>query len=439
MDCGICCEKFNKSTRKPIECQYCNNILCTQCVITYYTSNIEEMHCMNCKNVWLDDFIQDNLTKTMYNNVYKRHQTQLFLDREKSLLPSTQDAVQREVQRRENEKQIKLINEEIEKEKNKAYDLNCKKHKLIHPNNPILPVHGKCNENNCKGYIQSNGNCGICNKEYTEFIKSNETQIECSKCNTELYTDNKQVGAWCYNCKQYTDKTSIREYVSNNNKYYGEFLRSTPINDLRYKYPCPYPPRPQMLNLRVQIDNTHGVESNKYYSFLCKIQSSLIEVKNYVYSDRNNINIYGKTYDEKEEQNYLDGLRVKYLEGKIEEDDWYELLVLRVQKNESKMHIGQIMNMYINVLSTLISISTKYNYKKSNSSCYRMMDHDMEKIVLEMYRLKDYVNEQLRRVNNFTGVYNPYRLYDSSWRTYDLPDTSTRYIKSPLKDSITDT
>ena len=89
MNCNVCCESFNRSTRKDIKCQYCDYICCKKCLEKYILDSIENK-CMSCNKVWSSDFIDSNFTKTFINNELKQHTQQTLMNREKSLLIATQ-------------------------------------------------------------------------------------------------------------------------------------------------------------------------------------------------------------------------------------------------------------------------------------------------------------------------------------------------------------
>ena len=94
MDCSICCEKYNKSTRKPILCTYCDNTYCYQCTKRYLLESHEDPHCMNCRHQWNREYLDSIFPKVFMNKELKRHRENVLLEREKSLLPSTQGAVE---------------------------------------------------------------------------------------------------------------------------------------------------------------------------------------------------------------------------------------------------------------------------------------------------------------------------------------------------------
>lgn len=92
-ECPICCEPYNKSTRKEVCCEYsdCNYSCCKTCVRQYLLSSTMDPHCMNCKKAWNQKFIVMSLNKAFVTKDYCNHRKQLLVEREISKLPDTME------------------------------------------------------------------------------------------------------------------------------------------------------------------------------------------------------------------------------------------------------------------------------------------------------------------------------------------------------------
>jgi hypothetical protein len=55
--CQICCESFNLRTRIKVSCGYCNLEACRACVQQYLVGIVDDPHCMQCKNAWNREFV----------------------------------------------------------------------------------------------------------------------------------------------------------------------------------------------------------------------------------------------------------------------------------------------------------------------------------------------------------------------------------------------
>lgn len=91
--CDICCEPFNRSTRKPIACG-CGATACRECTERYLLDTPNDPLCMSCRRPWTPAFLSERLTKVFIAGPLRRHREDVLFDREKSLLPDTQAAAE---------------------------------------------------------------------------------------------------------------------------------------------------------------------------------------------------------------------------------------------------------------------------------------------------------------------------------------------------------
>ena len=91
-DCSICTEKFNKAKHIPIKCEYCDFEACRQCCQQYILEKTQAT-CMNneCNKEWSRKFLADKFTQKFVNTDWKKNREQVLFDKEKALLPATQD------------------------------------------------------------------------------------------------------------------------------------------------------------------------------------------------------------------------------------------------------------------------------------------------------------------------------------------------------------
>ena len=101
-DCSICCEKFNKSSRKKVECIDCGEICCRKCHQIYLLSK-DVIDCMFCnkpqnfetiKNAHYDTFI--NSTGSYKDDGFKEHQMEVYFKNEMSMFAETQNEIERD-------------------------------------------------------------------------------------------------------------------------------------------------------------------------------------------------------------------------------------------------------------------------------------------------------------------------------------------------------
>ena len=113
-DCLICTETV--SERKIVKCPFCDFESCVDCVITFLMGIKDtQSRCMNnsCKKIWSGEFLADNTPNSFHNKTYRDRRAALLQEREKSMLPGTQDLANRERNREKNDEEIKDLNDEI--------------------------------------------------------------------------------------------------------------------------------------------------------------------------------------------------------------------------------------------------------------------------------------------------------------------------------------
>jgi len=115
--CSICVEHLNKSTRKKIDCPGCHTVICASCVETYLHTTTQNAHCMQCRIGWTREILDAvGLTKKFITNDYKNRRKEILFERERSLMPGTQAAV-------ETERCIRKCRVEIETLKKQSIEL----------------------------------------------------------------------------------------------------------------------------------------------------------------------------------------------------------------------------------------------------------------------------------------------------------------------------
>lgn len=166
MECPICINEYNKSSRKIVNCRFCFFESCRKCNETYLLSKLSNPHCMNCKTEWGDEVLYDKFTRTFVEKQYKEHRENVLLDREKSLLPATQPIV--ELQRKQDVfmDEIKYLRDELNEVKAKITRKKWELHKLNikFQENKNIFIRG-CAKSDCRGFLNQRWFCGLCNSK----------------------------------------------------------------------------------------------------------------------------------------------------------------------------------------------------------------------------------------------------------------------------------
>jgi len=91
--CSVCCNAYTGVKRMPVTCAYCQYTACMECYRTYITSNMQDAHCMRCRQTWSRDVLTATFPPSWVNGAYKKHRETILVEREKQLLPESQTLV----------------------------------------------------------------------------------------------------------------------------------------------------------------------------------------------------------------------------------------------------------------------------------------------------------------------------------------------------------
>lgn len=188
MLCQIC---FENDLTHNITCSYCQYIVCKTCISTYLTIEPKEPSCLYCKKVWSREFVMEsyNDDKKWIKNGFLPNLARLIQEKEKMLLPDTQDEANlvRKIRELSVEIQSLPYNDRIEKKyKTKPEILEVKLNEKRQLRNTLLSqmytlkmstiTYGnkkdiekkivkyimKCPYDGCRGFVNNEYICGSC-------------------------------------------------------------------------------------------------------------------------------------------------------------------------------------------------------------------------------------------------------------------------------------
>lgn len=180
MTCPVCYSDYTKTLRTPIACAACDYQACTQCVRAYLTTTPADPHCMNCHHAWNREFLDRHLTRSWREGEFKRHRERVLMDRERSLLPATQEAVQIELQKRIYAKEIaeelsprfialhtelRAIEDEIERRK-RYIARGPEDAATAKPEKERRQFIAACPVADCRGFLSTGYKCGTCQRYF---------------------------------------------------------------------------------------------------------------------------------------------------------------------------------------------------------------------------------------------------------------------------------
>ena len=182
-ECSVCCEEFNSSTKKKIECLYCGYIVCRECTERYLLSCTPEQ-CMKCKKPWNREFLDQHFTRVFINGQLKKHQEDILVEREMGFLPNAQIILE---QRKERDAKIDNL-QQLQRETRILFlEVSDELREL----NALLgygSLHDKCKNLQCHGTVDKEDTvCRVCNKYVCLQCNSMKNGIADSshKCNSE--------------------------------------------------------------------------------------------------------------------------------------------------------------------------------------------------------------------------------------------------------------
>lgn len=393
MDCQICCEKFNKSTHFKVICGYCDYSNCRSCFQKYLVDTSLDPHCMNCKKFFSHEFLSDNCTLTFISKTLKEHRENILFDREKALLPNTQNDVLIEKEQRLIRIQLNKINNERKNLKYIITDpkkLREEKKKLNNEYRVLynkLYVHEaprevkkfirKCPVVECRGFLSTQWKCGscetnICNKcnepklqEHTcdpENVASmellNKDTKPCPNCGTMIFKIDGCDMMFCVDCHTaWSWKLGTIENGVIHNPHYYDFLRKK-NNGFIPRNPgdnqCAQ--RLPGYHLLLQHFVINSIVLPKKIDFEIKNIHRLIAHINVVELRRYNYNHTNDTFKKE---------RVLYLLNELSEKDFKKILQQREKRNNKYKEFSQVYQMFIDVgTDTLVKIYEAFSIEE---------------------------------------------------------------------------
>lgn len=370
-DCSICCE--STTSLQFIQCNYCDFKSCKLCTQRYILDTSNDPHCMSCKKPWSREYIDSVFTKKFVNNDLKKHRERILLDREKAMLPATQEACEREkairrminetqemyIRKRQLQNEIYALNVGIRDQENNIYRT---RHNLLAVNQNESSSQQrrqfvrKCPKESCKGFLSTQWKCGLCDshvcKDCNEILtgpKENHVCDENSKatvallakdtkpcpcCGSMIFKISGCSQMWCPDCHTTFDWNSGRiETGIVHNPHYYEWLRLNGGEQIARNhgdFECGGLPIVHKINA-ISINNEKYISLIGIYRLLVHIQR--VELNRYHVENNNNLN---------------EDLRINYMLNEIDESSFANMLQKREKDRQKKMEYYQIYQMIFN-------------------------------------------------------------------------------------------
>lgn len=264
MECRVCCEPYTKRDRKTVRCGYCDYEACRVCTGKYILQRLDAA-CMNCGKPWSVAFLQESFTKKWFLDTWIPHRSKLLFDREKSMLPETQETRMPGYRRCEDiARELAAAKAEEDRLSAELAAIRDRTSALRAESNAIRRagyvggieharrIHARrayfaCPDGACRGLVDSSNRCGVCRvgvcsecreplrgggahecdpeKVSTFALLSKDTK-PCPSCRVPV---NKAGGCdqmWCVACNSAFSWSTGRPIVGQaiHNPYYFEYL-----------------------------------------------------------------------------------------------------------------------------------------------------------------------------------------------------------------------
>ena len=374
-ECNICCERYNLKNHKKIDCSFCDFNSCRECTQKYITSTVNDAHCMSCKAAWNREFIADSCTKKFCNTEYKTHRETILLEREKCLLPQTQELVVRRRQEINLQKLIDISKEEQERLRTTQYEMEEELYRMrngmgLDNRQQKKKFVRKCPSESCKGFLSSDWKCELCNVKTCS--KCNEpdegddhecdpNNVEtvkllakdtkpCPSCGTMIFKISGCSQMWCPDCHTAFDwRTGTIETGIIHNPHFYEFQRKTgggQANRNHGDIPCGGAPTVGEL-VSFFHPNRRDFNPRGYY------RHARVEPSSQMETDIMNIHRTMAHCQMFEMPQYREiavnnsDLRVDYLMDNLSEEAWKTLLQKREKARYKSRDIGNLLRMFI--------------------------------------------------------------------------------------------
>lgn len=419
MDCPVCCQAFTAVARLLIQCPFCEYNVCSKCVKTYLLDTLDDPHCMNCRAGWNPEFIDEKLSRSFRTDQLAKHRRDVLLDREKSRLPSTVDAAEREKQKRHMQQQAREVSKRMRGLRIELNEADQMRRELYHGivmlSRGITPGQEAerrqfvraCPAQECRGFLTQQWRCQLCECKVCSQcheIKSDDGEHVCSPDNLAtaqlLKKDSKPCPncaamifkidgcdqMWCLSCKTAFSWRTMRietGYV-HNPEYFrwmrenGRTIERNPGDVPAARGGCQEDRLPNLQNLSRNL-RSKGLWRDKIGDVLRVITHVRYAVA---------VNINWALRRDARNQDPNQDLRIRYLMNEIDETDWKRALLNRERKRERLATISQ-------VYDVLIQVGADILMRANNAETESQIESAME----EVEQLRRYYNESCARVN----------------------------------------
>jgi hypothetical protein len=381
MDCSICCESFTKLTRKQVICNHCSFSACTQCHQTYLLDAVNEPHCLNCRNAWSIEFMNQHFTKIFLTKEYREKREMVYFKEEETrfpaLLPLAEQRkrlfqidtllVQKEHElhmndrnedqlvrdQRLNDKKIRWERDELRRRRNTISSRDPRREKR--------EVVMKCKSAECKGFLDTKYHCGMCNitickechltmtenhtcnpDDVATIVELKRSTKPCPQCHTPIYKTDGCDQMFCVQCHTpFSWRTGRVETGVIHNPHYFEALRAGNILHQRHQpHQGGCGPMRDSREIRRLLREFYNSQSMNEYDSSIMSQKIFYYYQQIVHHRAVTLPLFTRVNDREEE-------RVRFLIGQLDEKKFKQRLYVYRVTSIRKIEEQQIVDLYV--------------------------------------------------------------------------------------------
>lgn len=440
-DCEICCETLNAMSRKPIPCinAECELKVCRSCVQTYIINENEIPKCMGCNKIWDNDWLIKHMSKTFYSKPLKAHTGKILWEGQLSKMPETQEYISNLVESERIMSEFYKLSEERDKLRRqfqlkdreliiKMDAITAKRRELqLKPGEQVQVKKKKsgtgfiraCTSENCRGYLNSNWFCGLCEtttcKDCMKYLDNDEEHVcndddkataelllksskPCPKCKTGISKIDGCDQMWCSDCHTtFSWNTGAISTGHTHNPHYFEFLRNTGANIPRNPgdNPCGLNPDEintiNIVNKLSRLTMTPTTEQLAMIDSVLKCAAMIQHIEGVELARGGRWNMV--------ERDFLKE-RVSYLkkETDMTEGIFMKILVADNIRRERAQSVNLILRTFIFVAKAIILEFQNTDYERQSENTDKLLDTNMR-----LSEIRDHTNIALQ---NHSALHN---------------------------------
>jgi hypothetical protein len=388
----------------------------------------------SCGKEWSRKFIKEKFTNSFLTNEYKEHLETILFNKEKALLPATQLIVEEKIRKQNIKKEMRNIDDLIHELQKQKRDLEAKLYNRTYTKEKTDEnVHRfvrQCPADGCRGFLSTQWKCGLCENwtcpdchelkgpkrdcEHTCDPNSVETakllskdSKPCPKCQSLIFKIEGCDQMWCTQCRTAFSWRTGKLETHIHNPHYYEWMRKNNGGVVPRTH-GDVPPAHQAeircgQELTEHVSNQIMVLGRKYglsvvtrhnggidYKLDSRIELICNIICNTIHNTRAELPTFQTDHFERNQE-----LRIRYLEGLIDDDEFKKLIQRADKKNRKNIEISQIITLCNTAVTDIIHRFYDYlkNYKPN-----MVNKPNFEPFIQEIKQIRNYCNNILREI-----------------------------------------